>query len=137
MDTLIQQPKSIREMPRLRERNGFARYIANVLVEDEREIDLIMEAHVGLTSALVSPNAVLRWMNIRIRGLDEALEHANIPGLQPVQGWHEHVWNDAHYDAEIRGIPPPPLGLRAFFKNAARLWNIRIVSDTEPTFDEQ
>lgn len=123
-------------MPRLRERNGFARFKAEVLVEDARNIGLIMDAHIGLNSDLVSPNVVLLWMNLRIRGIDEALEHDNVPGLPSVQGWHEHVWSDAHFDAEIRAIPTPPLGLRAFFKNAARLWNIQILADPEPTFDE-
>jgi hypothetical protein len=137
VNELIRQPKTIAVMPRLRERSGFARLIADVLVEDSRNIDLVIEAHLGLNSTLVSPNAVLRWMNMRIRGIDEALEHDNISGLPPVRGWHEHVWNDTHYDAEIRAIPTPPLGLKAFFKNAARMWNIRILADPEPTFDEQ
>jgi hypothetical protein len=138
VNELIRQPKTIGEMPRIRESGGFARLKAEVLVEESRNIDLVMHAHIGLkATALVSPNVVLLWMNLRIRGIDEALDHDNIPGLQSVQGWHEHLWNDQHFDSEIRAIATPPLNLRALFKNAAKVWNIHILSDPEPTFDEQ
>jgi hypothetical protein len=135
VDELIRQPKTIASMPAIVERDGFLRYKAPVLVEETRDIGLIIEAHLGLESQIVSPNAVLRWMNVRIRGIDTAITHRNIPGLPAVDGWHEHVWHDTYGDRQIRGIEPPPQGLSAFFRFAARLWNIRIVRDQQPSLE--
>ena len=55
------------------------------LVEDTRDIGLIMEAHLGLESHIVSPNAVLRWMNVRVRGIDTAIRTTTSPDCQPWQ----------------------------------------------------
>jgi hypothetical protein len=76
-------------------------------------------------------------MNVRIRGIDVAITHRNIPGLPAVDGWHEHVWHDVSGDRLIRPIETPPQGLSAFFKFAARLWNVRILQDPQPTLQSR
>ena len=131
VDALIQQPKTIPIAPSLRERAGFARLVSAVLVEETRDIGLQLEAHVGLHGLVPLPNAVLRWGNVRIRGIDNAPIHRNVPGLADVEGWHETSWDDIYGDRKIGGLTDtPPLGLRAFFEFAARLWNVRIVRST-------
>ena len=120
-------------MPPLIQRDGFARYRSRVFVQGGVDIDLVMEAHMGLRSNIVSPNVVLRWGNVRIRGIDEALNHRNPPGCDSVRGWHEHIWHDQHGDRLVAAIvPSPPEGLEVLFEFAARRWNIRIESGTRP-----
>ena len=128
VDALVAQPKVIRVAPRLKERAGFARLESIVLVEDTRDIGLVMRAHVGLRVDDPSPNVVLMWSNVRVRGIDHAALHANVLDLPAVTGWHEHIWDDEHGDRRIVEVrPEPPLGLRSFFDSAAKRWNIRIL----------
>src|SRR5207237_338897 len=112
-------------------RDGFARYLAPVLVNEGQDIGLILEAHVGLRSQIVSPNATLRWYYVRNRAIDETAVHKNIPGMPAVHGWHEHRWNATFGDEKIQPLGSiPPQGLGAFFEFAARRWNIHIRKTT-------
>jgi hypothetical protein len=136
VDALIAEKKTIPAMPPLVQRDGFARFRSRVFVQGTVDIVLVMEAHLGLRCTTASPNVVLRWGNVRIRGIDEAMNHPNVAGYEPVAGWHEHIWRDEFGDRLVVPVEPaPPQGLTVFFEFAAKRWNIDIQSGSMPALE--